>query len=756
MDERSRHERLSTSSGGLSGRIRRRFSRDARDIYRQPKRSDRPAKIPFLHFPSKQPPASYDLGSSLMSERGYDSDAQYIATPKNPAYTTEHLASKSRNGLALSPRRVPPPREPNKETTEETTFGITLDNRGLANEQPVYHPERGGSQASWRSREHEPSLAQTAKEHTSSPLDVTLGGLRSKPSSPRPSGPRSRAQERPAPLPLRIQEMHRQHIPAIPMRPTTPKGTGFEDGISQRSGHRHDTGGLTYPSHHEPQQQAYTTSTESLGGCPPPISVRKRHQRPRRDLVLDDRSVYLGEMNISRLLASSGSTSHIVPQNDPYENTQSSSNAGTWSSKRRQAPNNPTTMPPLWDTPEASLVMQSDAISKLHSPEIKVSSIDQDADELDFSRNPSGNIPSTRRCLPLQTKDAQSLNIEHTAASAATDPQAMRSKFTEKFGSDQSAGPAGLSSLEDDDLGSPRKISIGWMSEGRRIGYGYTLVPPETAVGERAQDHRGPKLENCGSIGKSPKGSLAGSVTEHTSRQRSPLSEESNQGPTKASESSFDVSAILQKINLPRWPGANFTLRTSNNSEAGSCDSGSSSLLNILASRKKAHANTDLPSDAENPWEFCSWVRPVQSSNAQQVPQQDSMGFHEHTEAQLIEKLTTLRRRGGAWATKRKVSELARNFEKRADRAVARLAASTEQFPVVQRTATRVLRLRPGGKGRPGDLHDSDPIFSVNQFDGSHDDQPPGVRPSERISSGISGDWDSLYEECLEERSIPE
>ncbi|KAL4878527.1 hypothetical protein BJY04DRAFT_229747 [Aspergillus karnatakaensis] len=535
-------------------------------------------------------------------------------------------------------------------------------------EQSLYHPEGGVSQSSWRSREHEHRLPPATQGSHSNLHGIDLSSPPSKSSSPGSSGGR---------------------------------------------------------------QQAYTTSADSLTGCPPQISVRKRRQRRRKEIAQDEQSVHLGEMNISRMLASSGSTSQImIPQDAAHDDNPSTSNTGTWNTNRYQAPTHLTSKPPIWVAPT--------------SPMTPEPSIGHDVQH-DLSRDPSGNIPS----------NAQSLNTEHAFAPVGKESQALRSKFTEKFGWNRTLDPVNHDSYEDDNVASPRKISIGWMSEGRRIGYGYELVPPEHAGEEHGQNaYRPGALENCGSVGDSPMESLGGSITERTGVHRSPLFGGSDRGLAKGSESSFDISTILQKLNLPRWTGANFALRTSNNSDAGSCESGGSSLFNILTNRKKPHAETDFPPDAENPWEFCSWVRPVQTSSGQQVPQQDG---RDHAEAELIEKLTTLRRRGGAWSTKRKVSEIARNLEKRADRAVARLAASTEQYPVVQRTATRVLRLRgPGCKSQPDGMHDSDPIFSVDQLDGPHENRSPRLRPSEQTSSGTSDDWDSLYEECLEEHSIPE
>ncbi|RDW57964.1 uncharacterized protein DSM5745_11344 [Aspergillus mulundensis] len=760
--DRSEH-RLSISSG-ISGKLRRRFSRDARQLHRQPKKSDRGPLIPFLHS-SKHPGShaaqvtSHELGGSLVSERGYDSDAQYIGTPKHQVYTAEHRPG---NGIGVSPHRQPPPLpEPGLEPSREHTFGLTVDTKGVGYEQPVHHGEGGESQLLWPSRDHEHQPPHAVQESPSTSfqnveLGSPLGTLRNEPSSPCSSGTRAWAQERPSPMQapapvVRAQDMHRPHSPPAPTGSPMPIADSLEESASQGSGSGRNTGAMVYPTLHAQQPQGYATSAESVSGCPPQIAVRKRHQRPQRALITHgEQSVHLGEMNIHRMLASSGSTTYIQTQSNPFDENRSTSNAMLWNPNKYGTLNSPP-MPPIWDVAEAKLSELPGSIQdprSPYSPKTSISSAGLDQDESNipsFSQGSSGNLPARRTYLPS--------DYAAISATTAEEAHALKSKFTERFGSDRSIGHAGVGSHGGDNSSS-RRISIGWMSEGRRIGYGYTLVPPENPSelpDQMHYGHAGPG--GCGAT-DSPNGSPAGSITGNSVKQRSPLAAETNRGPLKANRSSFDISAILQRLGFPRWAGSNSTLKPSNNSDAASCDSGGSSMFGILTNKKKPHAGPNL--DAENPWEFCSWVRPSQSSGGQQAPHQGSVGSSEHAEAQLIEKLATLRRRGGAWAAKRKVSELARNLEKRADRAVANIAAS-DRFPVAQRTATRVLKLRaPASKERPREMHNHDPAYSRHQLDGHHDFQSPQARPPVRTSTGSSGDWDSLYEECLEECSIPE
>ncbi|KAL3485970.1 hypothetical protein BJX62DRAFT_242463 [Aspergillus germanicus] len=636
-----------------------------------------------------------------------------------------------------------------------------MDARGCANEQAPYHWEQNEPQQNWRSRDHENRGSQQPQESPySSSHNIDLGTFRGKQLSPSPSISRAWAQERPAPSPgLRVPDIHRPHTPVVTGRSIAPKNS-FEDIAVQRPGYGYEPAGApSYTGHHAPQQQAYTTSAESIHGCPPQLSVRKRNQRPRREMAPDERSVHLGEMNIPRMLASSGSTSNLMARHPEFDEYQPASNPGTWSASRYQGTNHPTVMAPIWDAPEGNPNGNQGPRSPF-SRNNSVSSvgIDHERNFLDCPQD-SQQKPT---CMPLHIPGKYS-HSEETRNSAqsrdsrtADENHGLASRTTEKPSSDQSMGAAGHESHEEDDATSPRKTSIGWLSEGRRVGYGYTLVPPEhTSAGQQQMQGEFGSPRGCDSVKGSPKGSKA-AEHELADIHQTKKTGNARNGMSKTSESSFDLSGILQKLNLPRWTGTNFALKTSNNSDAGSCDSGGSSLFGIFSYKKKAHEQLGPHIEEENPWEFCSWVRASQSLGEQPAPaaQQDSIRSREHAEAQLVDKLATLRRRGGAWATKRKVSEIARNIERRA---VAKLAAAAEQFPAVQRTATRVLRLKgPTSKDHVGRMHDDKPMFATSQLDGNEESGYFRAAAHQRTSSASSGDWDSLYEECLEERSIPE
>ncbi|KAL4964747.1 uncharacterized protein BDV14DRAFT_71645 [Aspergillus stella-maris] len=726
------------SSGSISSKLRRRFSRDAKDSNQQLKRVHR---FPLLHtikpLVPQQTPANYGLGGSLMSEGGYDSDAQHIATPK--PYTTDYPASRLRNGIVKPASRPPIPlSRSNLEPSQEQTIGLAVTSKNPADEQSCYPGKRTDSQSSWRPRDLNLQDRQVAQASPTSLQNVDLSSIRGSPSNPNPEKSRDSTQQALAPapsaVPLRVQEVRCSLTPTV---------NSSEDSTGRRSSRANGTGVIISPTPQAPAQQSqgYTTSVDSLGDCPPRISVKKRHQRPYKEITHGEQSIHLGDMNIRRILASSGSTPQLQPQDQLIDENRTSGTTGTWNSYRYQS--NQAAMPPILDDAEAvSPPILPGSIQDPRSPyslKSTISSAELEEQNIpSFCQGSSGNTSSRRRYL----------SSGHASASGVTDIEAnaLKSKFTERFGSDRSVSAAGDEAHEGDASVPSRRISIGWMSEGRRIGYGYELVPPENARDDKVQTHSEPVLAgNCGSVQASPKESPSSNHAGHPEKQKPSSAEEGGQEPPKTREPSFDISAIFQKLNITRWAGANFAIRTSNNSDAASCDSGGSSLFGMLTNKKKPIEEVGPNLDTEDPWEFCSWVRPRQSSGGQQAPQQDTIRSREYTEAQLMERLSTFRRRKGTSTTKRKVSEIARNLEKRADRAVDRLA--------VRRTATRVLRLRePGRKERRRGMHVTDPTFPTTQFDGLSDAH---TRRSERLSSGSSG-WDSLYEECLEECSLPD
>ncbi|KAL4978037.1 hypothetical protein BDW66DRAFT_149471 [Aspergillus desertorum] len=555
---------------------------------------------------------------------------------------------------------------------QKRPFALTLDTKTAAHERPPYYGESGEAQSSWRPRGQEHRLRHAMQESPSTSfqnvdLASPVGSLNNRPSSPCVSVIRAWSQERPAlmvsPVPRGVRGMHRPHTPPVPMRSPMPAGGSFEEG----------TEASLYPSHHAQQPYGYATSAESLSGCPPQIAVRKRHQRPRKEMGTNgEQSVHLGEMNIHRMLASSGSTSHIQPRNQLLDENCSISSAEAWNANRYGALNGPP-MPAIWDAaetkPPPALPGAMQDRQSLYSPKTSMLSAGFDHKELNiasFSQGSSGNVPARRPYLPSEYAAA--------SAAAAEEARALKSKFTERFGSERSVGHASVDSHEINNSITSRRISIGWMSEGRRIGYGYTLVPPDNPSEPHEQTFRGPVGPESFNSVDSPKASPAGSITgKKFVKQRSPVAEKARQALPRANRSSFDISYILKKFNFSRWAASNFAPKPSNTSDAGSCDSGGSSLFGILTNKKKVQAGSNH--EVENPWEFCSWVRPMQSS-VQQTPHQGSAESPEHAEAQLLEKPATLRRRGGAWASIRKVPELSRNLEKRANRAVENVAAS--------------------------------------------------------------------------------
>jgi hypothetical protein len=134
---------------------------------------------------------------------------------------------------------------------------------------------------------------------------------------------------------------------------------------------------------------------------------------------------------------------------------------------------------------------------------------------------------------------------------------ALKSRFTEQFDLNRSITSLGSVAMSNG-VTSPRKVSIGWMSGGRRLGYGYTVVD-----GDRDE------------------------TAEKDSGKASSARWES---PTKP-----HIAHIIDRLRVSRWSGATALIRPSNASDSASCDSVvNSRTWRRFADRRKNHADAQM------------------------------------------------------------------------------------------------------------------------------------------------------------------
>ncbi|PTU24932.1 hypothetical protein P175DRAFT_0427445 [Aspergillus ochraceoroseus IBT 24754] len=549
--------------------------------------------------------------------------------------------------------------------------------------------------------------------------------------------------------------MYRPHIHTPFARHPIPTG-GFEEATVQFTSSGHESRFSGTSGFNCTQSQAYSTSADSLIGCQKQLSVRKRHHRPQREISTDEHSIHLSEMNTPGALVSPSCSTHMLPPHHLPDENQPRGHAGTWNENRLHGIGNPISNVSSWDVSEQRLGSQSiPDPNSAYSPKNSLSPWHGHYGQRSHNdcQDSAGNLASRRPRITPPELNGSPQAEQLLATESCTDdrPEALRSKFKEQFESNRSVASPGHDSAHNAGQVpvSPRRISIGWMSEGRRIGYGYTLIPADgTDDGRelRQDKHGSPDSDHSN---REPPIGLVEEKSHDCAKDKPEWMGNDNKAPSKASDPRFDIAAALQKLNLPRWAGPSFSLKTNNVNDTASCGSASSPLLGILAKPKKNQEEVNNEANADNPWRFCSWVRPDQALSGQPVPPVSSVSSSQSMETQLLDKLAR---------NKRKMAEIARDLEQRA---LAKLATSTEQFPVIQRTATRVLRLKgPGGRTRLGRISGRRgskwirtrriSIQSMNRTDRACD------QLSRRGSSGSLEEWDSLYEECLEEHPIPE
>ncbi|RAK80704.1 uncharacterized protein BO72DRAFT_525169 [Aspergillus fijiensis CBS 313.89] len=308
-------------------------------------------------------------------------------------------------------------------------------------------------------------------------------------------------------------------------------------------------------------------------------------------------------------------------------------------------------------------------------------------------------------------------------------------------------------------LVSPRKVSVGWMSGGRRLGYGYTLVSAAEENDRPSKEQSGPCAINGSSQDATPE---TDTQTEKATLVEDQPQQQDITSLSKKAGTGLDISSIIGHINLRSWSGAT-------NETAGD-ESLKSSLLGKFSKRKKDHSDPEPSAGAKDPWDFCAWVDPNQSPSEQQPPQASPSASSMSTEGRgmSLGRWSTLRRTGSLWAKGRSMSAMARDLEAKA---TAKLNASAGRFPVIQKKDGRAMKFRVLDRKRRAQTdEDGEPMVPLKQWPGgkhksSHEEDgpsSPSVDPvrkqfSEQTGSTVVTDgWESNYQDCEEIFSVGE
>lgn len=764
-----------TSAGGLSEKLRKRFSREHKGLHEAPTRAARKSESPTLRDPSRFASKRLDtispvgFGSSLMSERGYDSDAQFISTPKQINRTPDRLVAEN--------------------LVHETTSLSKLQSRGDGrNGQSAPGSTSGVSNGD---SVNAPGVDQTILEGTQNPwssMDKAIWAIH-----PTPTPPFSRVGSSAS---RRVQAAQPYHAGFMTPRSTECVPWDKQDGYSSPSpvgtpklsnplhssptipeaNHFSSSGCYEYrsrtPGHASPVPTHYTTSIDSLAGPSTGLSVRKRRQQPPLS-ASGNASVHLEDMEIHRMLASRTTSPRVLSTKQSFE-------GNPWASDvRLRKP----TQQLIDDGPVAGKGKARDVSEPTYRPFPHQTSSCYSRPDSQYSagsriylgkaeiahnttpveRQSQRSLHPTRDCSPRLLEDianaeSASSRLVHDNTTSAL---ASCGRFVEQIHSDLSVASSNISfpTNIDADLVSPRKVSVGWMSGGRRLGYGYTLVSAAEENDRPSKEQSGPCAINGSSQDATPE---TDTQTEKATLVEDQPQQQDITSLSKKAGTGLDISSIIGHINLRSWSGAT-------NETAGD-ESLKSSLLGKFSKRKKDHSDPEPSAGAKDPWDFCAWVDPNQSPSEQQPPQASPSASSMSTEGRgmSLGRWSTLRRTGSLWAKGRSMSAMARDLEAKA---TAKLNASAGRFPVIQKKDGRAMKFRVLDRKRRAQTdEDGEPMVPLKQWPGgkhksSHEEDgpsSPSVDPvrkqfSEQTGSTVVTDgWESNYQDCEEIFSVGE
>lgn len=218
-----------------------------------------------------------------------------------------------------------------------------------------------------------------------------------------------------------------------------------------------------------------TMSSDSVTRHSSTMVAKKRQQHVLLSRSLSDsRSVHLGDMDISQALASPSMSPLLLSQNQLVDER-----------RREDVPGKPSVSE---DSGAAKFQPNHNEGTSFHRPR----SSDSTAHSLHHPQPKACGFSPIEKCLTKlerQSTGSRSLGYDglsdaycartRRSESNAAAAQALKSKFIESFEKDTSSAEQGIAREESGNgETAPRRVS-GWMSGGRRVGYGYSMVDPD-------------------------------------------------------------------------------------------------------------------------------------------------------------------------------------------------------------------------------------------------------------------------------------
>lgn len=462
-------------SASFSRRLRHRFSRESRQS------GEHRVVFPFsLKSKPSTPKADTemsvfgDMGSSLMSARGYDSDAQFVGSPQHIENLKASPRSPALRGIGLtdvietSPERNHLERWASADGQGQPTSPGAFGMRFLPTPQDSMRGRNGSG-------------------HMNHPTETTGSHVMHSFNNQRPGEQNNFAKSLPS--------LHLSQEQLVP-----PNSENFQHRVgylTSSSGENLRNLVADWAQYLESNPGGRNASSESLGDRSPKILVSKRRQHTSTlEAHSETRAPYLGDVHSSQRL-----TGPIMPSGPPSanpsmlnlpdarrygrqidhsENFRSDATSGASTPSQSQAMLHHRDVSSLYSR-------QSDeapgrASSAVHSLRV-------------HAANAINSLPSIQARMLEEAASSRSMQ----EASGAVDSD----KFVHQLEAANSVSPY-IDGLPNG-IGGIRKVSPGWMTGGRRMGYGFSLVDnveesPRAGAGDectlprKEYDHQAPEL----------------------------------------------------------------------------------------------------------------------------------------------------------------------------------------------------------------------------------------------------------------------
>ncbi|KAJ6030332.1 uncharacterized protein N7446_000607 [Penicillium canescens] len=389
-----------------------------------------------------------DMGSSLMSARGYDSDAQYIGTPRHLEPLNTSPNSPAFRGMELN--------DLIEGSRERNASELWTDNRVQTHPNGPGPPfgmhfiptPPGSMRGQPRGAHAKPSMEGTSSQSVPS---LGNGG----------SGHRDAfTKSLPSLHPSQEIASSQEHLRA-------------RDGVVGGSGENLQSLVADWAQYLGGSPQGYrTASSGSVHNQPQEILVSKRRQQPGSQRTVHEfRAPRLGDMGISQRVAGTDMGSGQTSINPSMSDLAHPKRYGSLMASQENV------LSSVKSGASTIVGVEAHKQAMLHKRDVSSFYSRQ-------SSNPSGEAsPVTQSLRACAENSRGNMPIIHQdmrdKAHVIDNQQYLRTelrmgRFVEQF------GDSNLTLVQDQDMSSEmagqRKVSPGWMTGGRRMGYGYTMV----------------------------------------------------------------------------------------------------------------------------------------------------------------------------------------------------------------------------------------------------------------------------------------